>query len=668
VSILCSVRTADEILAGRPVSRNQGALALKVQASDDWPREKKRHHRCKTLQCGWERGDFAASSIVSHRMVRLVLWETVKMRLLRQNVRRTWSGLVLLLLVSLGVDAAEPLQVLLINSFGREFAPLDAFAGNFRTELVRRSAQPLDIYEVWLESARMEGSLQERPFADYISALFEARSLDLVVAVGGPAVRFAQKHRPNLFRAAPLLLAGVDERHLEATALGANDVVVSVRNEPVKILEDILRILPQTTNVCVVVGSSPLERFWRAELAREFQPFTNRLTFEWFDDLSFEEIRRRCGVLPPRCAIFYVLLAVDAEGVPFTEVRAFGELREVASAPMFGLHDTQLGHGIVGGSVMAIGELSRNTASIAARLLRGEEPASIRVPPQRPGRPQFDWRELRRWGIRESSLPRGSSIHFRQATAWKRYRWTIVGGASLFLLQASLILGLLLNRAKRLGAESAARTLSRKLLRAHEEERARVGRELHDDLTQRVARMAMDVSCVERSGGRERAAETLRSVHAGLVGLSADIHALSYRLHPSILEDLGFDAALKTECERFSLRESIPVHVSVQDVPPVASDTALNLFRVAQESLRNVARHARASSVRVSVHAVNGGLQLVVSDDGIGMTRNASDHPSLGLASMRERVMLLGGEFEIDSISGEGTTIFAWVPLQQVQP
>jgi signal transduction histidine kinase len=591
------------------------------------------------------------------------------MRLLRKKARQSGPGLWLFLLASLSSAGSEPLHVLLITSFGREFAPFDTFAANFRTELVRRSTQSVEVYEVWLPSARTESSLQEKPFADYISALFANQSMDLVVAIGGPSVRFAQNHRDDLFSETPMLLAAVDDRHVQAADLGANDVVVAVRNDPVRILEGILRILPDTTNVCVVVGNSPLEKYWRAELAREFQPFANRLTFEWFDGLSFDQIRRRCARLPPGSAILYILMAMDGEGVSFSEARALGELHETANAPIFGVHDTQLGRGIVGGPLMEIRALSRNTAQVGLRLLRGEAPAGIRVPPQIPGRPQFDWRELRRWDISEASLPAGSRVHFRQATAWERYRLPIVGGISVFVLQVALILALLLNRAKRLRAESTARSLSHRLIQAHEEERARVGRELHDDLTQRVVRMAIDVSFIDGSGGRDPAADTLRAVHDGLVRLSADIHALSYRLHPSILEDLGLNEALRTECERFSRETSIPAHVSVREMPSVAPETVLCLFRVAQESLRNVARHARASTVRVSVRTVDGGLELVVTDDGIGMTsREESEQPSLGLASMRERVKLLGGKFEIDSAFGQGTTILARVPLQQPRP
>jgi signal transduction histidine kinase len=215
--------------------------------------------------------------------------------------------------------------------------------------------------------------------------------------------------------------------------------------------------------------------------------------------------------------------------------------------------------------------------------------------------------------------------------------------------------------------EEAARDLSGRLINAQEEERARLARELHDDITQRLARLAIDVGRCELGTSDVPLAQTAREVREGLVQLSEDVHALSYRLHPSILEDLGLAAALKAESERFTRRESVPVEVTLRDLPdPIPPDTALCLFRVAQEGLRNVARHAKARTVGLSLRSLDGGLQLAIQDDGAGFDpARDRDRPSLGLSSMRERVHLLGGELDMDSAPGQGTTLVAWVPLKE---
>ena len=177
-------------------------------------------------------------------------------------------------------------------------------------------------------------------------------------------------------------------------------------------------------------------------------------------------------------------------------------------------------------------------------------------------------------------------------------------------------------------AEAALHDLSGRLIRAHEEERARLARELHDDVTQRLARLAIDAGRVQGGADGASAAETMRSVRDGLVRLSEDIHSLSYRLHPSLLEDLGLAEALKAECERFSRQESVAIDLNLRELPAfIPPDTALCLFRVAQEALRNVARHAQARGVEVSIRTVDGGLQLAVLDDGIGFEPAAPRAP-----------------------------------------
>ena len=158
----------------------------------------------------------------------------------------------------------------------------------------------------------------------------------------------------------------------------------------------------------------------------------------------------------------------------------------------------------------------------------------------------------------------------------------------------------------------------------------------------------------------------MRAMREGLVHLSEDVHALSYRLHPSILEDLGLAEALKSECERFSQTSTTRLETSVQDLPEtLPHDVALCLFRIAQEGLRNIARHAGASQAELRLRRLNGGLQLAIRDNGAGF--DPAQHrtrPSLGHASMRQRILLLDGKIDIKSSPGRGTTILAWIPVR----
>jgi signal transduction histidine kinase len=246
--------------------------------------------------------------------------------------------------------------------------------------------------------------------------------------------------------------------------------------------------------------------------------------------------------------------------------------------------------------------------------------------------------------------------------------------AALCVLEALVILMLLVNgrrlrraHSERRQAEESAHELSGRLINAVEEERSRLARELHDDVTQRLALLAIDAGRAERNAGNPAGGAAMRTMREGLVRLSEDVHALSYRLHPSILEDLGLVEALRSECDRFSHNCSTPLEVHIAEVPErLPQDVALGLFRIAQEGLRNVARHARASRAEIRLEHVRGGLQLIVHDNGIGFdpVRNRNG-TSLGHASMRQRAFLLAGKVEIESSPGRGTRITAWVPLRE---
>ena len=162
--------------------------------------------------------------------------------------------------------------------------------------------------------------------------------------------------------------------------------------------------------------------------------------------------------LPPASAIFFGDLIIDAQGVPHSQEEVLARLHAVANAPIFGQYDYQLGAGIVGGPLLAIHTLSRKTAEVAARILAGASPGDIKTPPQKLGEPEFDWRELRRWGVRQADLPPGSTVRFREPTLWEQYRWYILAVASFSALQAILIVGLLLNRLRLRRAHDQLRT------------------------------------------------------------------------------------------------------------------------------------------------------------------------------------------------------------------
>jgi hypothetical protein len=153
----------------------------------------------------------------------------------------------------------------------------------------------------------------------------------VIVTIGAPATFFVQKYRAQFFPSTPMVIGAPEHRAINYTTLTSNDAPVPVKLDFGKWVQDILEVLPNTTHVAWVVGASPLERFWTEEFRRTSQPFTDRISFEWFNDLRFEEMLERVSKLPPHSAVFYVDLRVDAAGVPLDRAR----LREATNAPIF---------------------------------------------------------------------------------------------------------------------------------------------------------------------------------------------------------------------------------------------------------------------------------------------------------------------------------------------
>ena len=224
-----------------------------------------------------------------------------------------------------------------------------------------------------------------------------------------------------------------------------------------------MQILPDTKNVMVVIGNSPNEKFWLQEMRRELRPFENRIAFTWTSDQSFNEILKHASELPPHSAIYWHGMLVDAAGVVHEGDSTLKRLHAAATAPMFSFIDVFFNGEIVGGPMHAMLDGGRETAAVAIRILDGEKPGDIKVPPTRFATPIYDWRQLRRWGISESRLPPGSEIHFREPTIWQQYFWQMMAILAALVMQTWLIVALIWEDRRRRRSEANAQALTGEL-------------------------------------------------------------------------------------------------------------------------------------------------------------------------------------------------------------
>jgi signal transduction histidine kinase len=209
--------------------------------------------------------------------------------------------------------------------------------------------------------------------------------------------------------------------------------------------------------------------------------------------------------------------------------------------------------------------------------------------------------------------------------------------------------------------------LAGRLLSAKEEENRRLARELHDVVSQRLAVLGMEFSAVQQqlASSSPLVSGRLGSMAEEVGRVAKDIHQLSRQMHPSILDDLGLTSALRAECAAFSKQHGIAAELVPSEIPDaLPGEIALSLYRIVQESLWNVAKHAHAHQVRLSVAQADGELLLSVEDDGKGFDpEQVKGQGGLGLVSMEERVRLVNGRFSIQSHPGNGTRVEVRVPV-----
>lgn len=557
-------------------------------------------------------------------------------------------------------------QILILNSFDQNAAPhIIVPTEAFKTTLQENYPSTVAFQTFNLEQYREGLPGNDTLTAELLRKRFDANAPDLVLAVGPPAIAFWLRQGDTVSPGAPLL-GLADHKFIRQLDLRPTDAVVTTEFSLTDAVEDILRLRPETSRILMVFGDTGLERAWAAEARRQLQSYSGRIDLQYTNDMTLSELQKTLSRLPPDSAVFYGIFSRDVNGVSLEYHAPLALVRAASSVPVFGALDTQLGRGIVGGRLMQSMQGGVELARIAEDMLRGK-PAHTGWKFIPLSEPRYDWNELQYWAIDPESLPPGSTILFKPKSFWDQYAGWVVAAVALIAAQSLLILALLQQRRHRHLSETARDDLGRRLVTANEDERRILARELHDDLSQRLARLAIDAGFAQSPAGADAAQQTLKNLYPDLVDISKDIHDMSYRLHPSLVEDLGIAAALRAEIERMRRRTKVEIFDRISDViGPISNDAALCIYRIAQEALRNALRHAHASHIDVSLESDDRGVTLSVRDDGAGFDpANRQAKESLGLLSMKERAQLANGVLKINSRIGEGTTVVVTIPLAE---
>ncbi|WFU18526.1 ATP-binding protein [Bradyrhizobium sp. CB3481] len=587
--------------------------------------------------------------------------------------------------------AAEPehKRILILHSVGREFRPWNEWAKAIRAELDRQSPWTVDVQEHSLIAARSADADAETLFLDYLQALYAGHPPDLVIGVGAPAASFIQRNRQRFFPATPTLFTTIEARRVQYSKMTNNDTVVAVTHRFLVLFESFLKISPETKVIAIVNGASPNELFWRGEMERELKPLEGEVEIRWYDKLSYEDTLKQLAALPPHSAIFWYQMVADAAGVAHEGDRALTRLFKVANAPIFSHDDAFFGE-IVGGPMHSPLEGSRRAVGVAIRILNGEKPAEIRTQPSEFAPAKYDWRELQRWGISESLLPPGSTVYFREPSAWEKYRWQIAFVCAVMLVQAGLISILLYERRRRRVAEVEARRRMAELAHVNRYSMAgelttSIAHELNQPLgsilvntesaelllnapSLNVAELKEIISDIRRDD--QRAGEVIRRLRSLLK--RAPFEAQQIDLNDVVDESLdlvsGLAHARAVTVESVLSTEALPVQgdrIQLQQV-------LLNLILNATDAMATLDKSRRKVTVRTARDSDI--AQVEVVDNGPGLLAGSDEifepfyttKPSgmgMGLSIARTIVEAHEGEISAENRAGRGTVFRIRLPL-----
>ena len=613
--------------------------------------------------------------------------------------RRAYLASLIWAAVALGVapraltaDPNEPRRVVVLYPVSDGQPGIVRFDQGLRATLKSSTRETIEIYNEYIDAARFGDEAYQRRLADFLREKYAGRRIDVVIPALAPSLDFVLRYRDRLFPGIPVVFGAVEKREVETKALGPGITGSPMKLDLESTLETALRLQPGTRRVAVVAGNSATDSYWISEARKAFRGHEGKVEFVYLTGLPMDELLREVARLPERTIIYYLHVFEDGRGETFVPAEVAERLSGSANAPVYGLYRTYLGRGIVGGRLVSFEDEGEKAARLVSRILAGEVPEDVALSEASQNPFLFDWRQLRRWGIREDALPDGSVVLYKEPGFWDLYGWRIFAIVLLCVVEAVLIVGLLVERARRRRADDRfrqavvaspsgmimigtdgrivlvneqverlfgyhgdelvggsvdllvperfrdrhpghrgcffatpasrpmgvgrelygrrkdgsefpveielnpirtgetcyvlasviditerkradedlresqreLRALTGRLLKAQEDERRRIARELHDDLNQDLALLAVHLDLLGQRPPETSAelGERVKAMSDRVKQLSSAVHDLSTVLHPSKLEQLGLVAGIRGLCHELIQAHGLPIEFS----------------------------------------------------------------------------------------------------------
>ena len=322
----------------------------------------------------------------------------------------------------------------------------------------------LDYYSDFFDVGRFPDAQYQQAFREYFRIKYKGRRFDVVIAMHDDVLDFLSRYRDELFPGVPVVFFCDSPGNLGLP--NSTGIISDLDFRPTLALATALQ--PDTRHVYVVSGAGPSDRGYEHAARKQFQSFEPELAFTYLSGLPTGELEQQLATLPTGSIVYYLLVYQDGAGEQFHPLDYLDRIAAVANRPIYSWVDSTIDHGVLGGSMKSQPAQVAAMGTLAVRILRGESADSIPVSTHDLRVNVVDSRQLRRWHISEARIPAGTSILFREPSAWERYTVYILGGAALLIGQAALIAGMVVQARRRRRAELRLRSSQAELQESEE--------------------------------------------------------------------------------------------------------------------------------------------------------------------------------------------------------
>lgn len=574
-----------------------------------------------------------------------------------------------------------------------------------------KDRQDIELHIEYIDGLRQPGSHSFPRLAQFLAEKYQGMGFDAVIAVDNIAYRFMEQYHSQLFPLTPVLY----------TAVSCADMYKAEQNIPfVGVCEDVdvestikagLHLYPDTRKIVIINDRTADGVIYDSIIQQSIESFEHRIDFEIWDDETIENLMLKVKELQEGTLLLFMQFTQDRAGETFSYERSLGLISRKCKVPILSMWQFYLGNGVMGGMMVDGQSQGLAVAKLVIDILVGEPIENLLEVKSTANKLIFDYTRMKRFDISYKALPEGSTVTKEpQSVLWKykKIGWTVL--ALALVLEATVIIlsvvtykskkaeqqlevlvnqrthelttaneQLLEENLERKKAEEALRAseetlhqLSVNLLTVQENERRRISFELHDELGQSLAALKMQIGSLKTEMSKKfpdllfsGCDELRQSINL----IIENVRRLSRDLSPVALDDLGIDVALEYLITNFSKLHNVPIDHELVEITHLFSQGAQrHIYRIMQESLNNIGKHARADHIDIKVEKKKNRIFLIVKDNGNGFNseeiqRRKSPESGMGLTAMSERVRILEGELNITSIEGQGTTVTVSLPV-----